>query len=54
MKKVYSQKSKLKEVKVIDERGTVFADKLFFDIKKQTLDISSFNKSKVNANLNLE
>ena len=42
------------KVKVIDERGTVFADKLFFDIKKQTLDISSFNKSKVNANLNLE
>ena len=39
------------DVKVIDSRGTVFADKLIFDIKKKTLNISSMDdkviKSKV-------
>ena len=43
-----------KNVKVIDNRGTMFADKLLFDIKKKTLNISSFNNSKVNANVNLK
>ena len=35
------------DVKVNDPRGTVFADKLLFDIKKKTLDIASFNNKKV-------
>jgi hypothetical protein len=42
------------KVKVIDERGTVFADKLIFDINKQTLNISSFNDNKIDANINLK
>ena len=41
-------------VKVKDSRGTVFADKLFFDIKKQTLNIASKKDGKVNANVNLK
>ena len=32
----------------------MFADKLLFDIKKQTLNISSFNNNKINANINLK
>ena len=40
------------KVKVIDTRGTVVADKLLFDIKKQTLNIASFNDNKINANIN--
>ena len=39
-------------VKVKDIRGTMFADKLLFDIKKQTLNISSLEDEKINANLN--
>ena len=42
------------EVKVKDYRGTMFADKLFFDIKKQTLNIASTKDGKVNANVNLK
>tara|TARA_B100001057_G_scaffold494622_1_gene591612 strand:- start:653 stop:1258 length:606 start_codon:yes stop_codon:yes gene_type:complete len=42
------------EVKVKDYRGTVFADKLFFDIKKQKLNIASKKDGKVNANVNLK
>ena len=42
------------EVKVKDYRGTVFADKLFFDIKKQKLNIASKKNGKVNANVNLK
>ena len=30
------------------------ADKLLFDIKKQTLDIASNNENKVNANINIK
>ena len=30
------------------------ADKLLFDIKKQTLNIASGNDNKINANLNLK
>ena len=41
-------------VKVLDSRGAINADKLFFDIKKQKLNISSFNKKKINANINLK
>ena len=41
-------------VKVKDYRGTMFADKLFFDIKKQTLNIASTKVGKVNANINLK
>ena len=42
------------KVKVQDTRGTMFADKLFFDIKKQSLNISSLNDGKINANVNLK
>lgn len=42
------------DVKVKDFRGTIVADKLLFDIKKQTLDIASFNDGKINANINLK
>ena len=41
-------------VKVKDYRGTMFADKLFFDIKKQTLNIASTKNDNVNANVNLK
>ena len=42
------------EVKVKDKRGTVYADKLLFDIKKQTLNITSTSSGNVNANVNLK
>ena len=42
------------EVKINDIRGTIVADKLLFDIKKQTLNIASFNDGKINANINLK
>ena len=42
------------KVVINDIRGTMFADKLLFDIKKQTLNIASFNDGKINANLNLK
>jgi len=42
------------KVKVKDYRGTMFADKLFFDIKKQKLNIASTKNGKVNANVNLK
>ena len=42
------------EVKINDIRGTIVADKLFFDIKKQTLNIASFNDGKINATVNLK
>ena len=42
------------EVKINDIRGAIVADKLLFDIKKQTLNIASFNDGKVNANVNLK
>ena len=41
-------------VKINDINGTMYADKLFFDIKKQTLNIASFKNSKINANVNLK
>lgn len=42
------------KVKVIDERGTIFADKLFFDIKNQTLNINAFENNKVDADINIK
>ena len=39
-------------VKLVDFRGTMLADKLIFDIKNNTLDISSSENEKVNANIN--
>ena len=41
-------------VRVKDTRGTMLADKLLFDIKKQKLNIASFKDSKINANMNLK
>ena len=41
-------------VKVSNSKGVIVADKLYFDIKDQTLNIQSFNNNKVNANLNLK
>ena len=43
-----------KNVKIIDIKGTLVADELIFDIKKQTLDIASFKDSKINANVNIK
>ena len=40
-------------MRVDDARGNLIADKLFFDIKKQTLNIDSFNDGKINANINI-
>tara|TARA_B100000609_G_C17200811_1_gene428027 strand:+ start:470 stop:1075 length:606 start_codon:yes stop_codon:yes gene_type:complete len=42
------------KVKVKDVKGTMFADKLLFDIKKKKLNIASFNDNKINANVNLK
>ncbi len=42
------------KVKIKDLRGTMVADKLLFDIKKQTLNIASFKDDKINANINLK
>ena len=39
---------------VTDERGTVVADKLLFDIKKQNLNIISFNNNKINAKIDVK
>jgi LPS export ABC transporter protein LptC len=41
------------KVKVEDKSGSIFADKLLFDIKSKKLNIKSFNNNKVNANINL-
>ena len=43
-----------KNVKIIDIRGTMVADKLLLDLKNQTLDITSFNNDKVSTNLFLK
>jgi LPS export ABC transporter protein LptC len=62
--KLYAQKAKYSnsksfltisdKVKIIDVRGTMLADELLFDIKKQTLNIASFDESKINTNINLK
>ena len=41
-------------VKIDDIRGKIVADKLLFDIKKQKLNIASFNDGKINANIKLK
>lgn len=41
-------------VVIESEKGNMFADKLFFDIEKKTLNISSFNDGKINANINVK
>ena len=40
-------------VKIKDFRGTMAADELLFDIKKQKLNIQSYNNGKINAKINL-
>jgi hypothetical protein len=42
------------KVRIEDIRGTMLADKLLFDIKKQTLNIASFDNDKINANVNIK
>ena len=42
------------KVKVNDPQGTLYADKLLFDIKKNVLEIASFKDNKINANINLK
>ena len=42
------------KVKIKDIKGTMFADKLLFDIKKQTLNIASFNDKKISTNVKLK
>jgi len=41
-------------VKIIDTKGTITADKLSLDLKKQTIDIMSLNNDKVSTNLFLK
>ena len=41
-------------VKIVDMKGTVLADKLIFDINKKELEISSFNNNDINANIRLK
>lgn len=50
-----SKKSlKISENVIVDDlRGTISADELLFDLETKTLDITSINKNKVNANVNL-
>ena len=43
-----------KNVIVEDPKGSINADKLSFDIKKQKLNISSLNNNKINANVDLK
>ena len=42
------------KISVKDENGILFADKLFFDLNNQTLNISAFENNKVNANINIK
>ena len=42
------------DVKIIDKRGTMFAEKLLFDIKEETLKITSGKNEKIKANINLK
>ena len=43
-----------KNVIIEDPRGTMIADELLFDIKKQTLKIAAFKDNKINANIKLK
>ena len=42
------------KVRIKDVRGTISADKLFFDIKKQKLNIASFENNEINANVKIK
>ena len=42
------------DVKIIDKRGTMFAEKLLFDIKEETLKITSEKNEKIKANISLK
>ena len=42
------------DVKIIDKRGTMFAEKLLFDIKEETLKITSGKNEKIKAKINLK
>ncbi len=42
------------KVKIDDEKGTMYADEILFDIKNQTVDISTFEENKINANIKLK
>ena len=42
------------QIRFKDKKGLLTADKLLFDVKKQTLNISAFENKKVNANINLK
>jgi len=42
------------DVKVKSNQGTIVADSLLFDIKKQTLNIASLDNDKINASVNLK
>ena len=37
--------------KINSDMGNISADKLFFDLKKQKLDIGSFQNNNINANI---
>ena len=54
---IYLNSEKMLEVsdnvRLIDIRGTMLADKLLFDLETKTLDISSY-KNRVNTNINLK
>ena len=41
------------QVKLVDSKGTMYADKLFFDIEKKKLNISFLKNIKINSNINL-
>ena len=41
-------------VKIYSDMGKLSADKLYFDLKKQKLDISSFNNDNVKANITID
>ena len=41
-------------VEIYGVKGNIKSDIVFFDLKKQTLKIDSFNNSKINANINLK
>ena len=42
------------QIRFKDQKGLLTADKLLFDLKKQTLNISAFKNKKVNANIDLK
>ena len=43
-----------KDVKIIDKRGTMFAEKLLFDIKEETVKITSEKNEKIKTNIKLK